>query len=87
MTLTVNYSGLPLLPQNKLEFSIEIADPCAKPNSITLTDQPEDPIEYFYTAIGASLNINPLIVDPGQCVITYECVSVDGGHESNVKCV
>ena len=56
---------------------IELLHPCLIPASIQATDQ-SDPAEYFYTPGGSTFTVNPFLVDPPICPVTYECITVTG---------
>ena len=52
MTLTVNYAGHPILNTNKIDFNIEIVDPCIN-NAILTPNAQTNPSVYSYTLSGA----------------------------------
>ena len=55
-----------------------------RPASISAPSQ-SDPDAYYFTPGGANIQVNPFIVDPPVCAVTYECISVTG-PDADVQC-
>jgi len=80
----VNYPSVKN-PSQIVKTKIEILHPCLRPASISAPNQ-SNPDEYYFTPGGANILVNPFIVDPPVCPVTYECISVTG-PDVDVKCV
>ena len=79
LTLTVNYAGHPILPTNKLDFDIEIHDPCPHDAILTAVTQ-TDPAVYNYSGV-ASFVMAPFAIAPaGFCTAVHSCSMIDGAR-------
>ena len=63
----------------KLDFDVNLIDPCLNSAAITATPQ-TDPADYAYTGASplASFSLNPFTISPSFCVPTYSCVLIAG---------
>jgi len=79
LTLQAQYSGTTYSVAGKLDFDVNLIDPCLDSATITVTAQ-ANPADYAYTAASplAFFSLNPFTILPSFCVPTYSCFVISG---------